>query len=183
MKNILALSCILLASASLGQTTGSDSTISVIYADKSYKEKEPAWFINGSFVGNFLTTLDPSMIENINVVKNDTLLNNRKYYGQIYIKTKGEYQPVLISLTSLKNKYTNLKDKPVVFMLDGDVINGDYDRYVIDENYLLQIIVDSIKNEKEHIDLGLVKLLTKTEENIKKSKETRIRGKEAAQAK
>lgn len=101
-----------------------------------------------------------------------------QYYGQIYIKTKSEYNLKLITLTSLKEKYTNLENQPVVFMIDGNIVNGDYDKFVVDENYILQIIIDNIKNEKENIDLKIVKLLTKSEENIKKSNEIRIRGNE-----
>lgn len=61
-------------------------------------------------------------------------------------------------------------------MIDGNLINADYDRYLIDENYVLQIVVDDIQNDKQKIDLGLIKLLTRSEENIKKSKEIRIQG-------
>ena len=99
---------------------------------------------------------------------------------KFYIKTKSSYTLKLISLTDLKNKYTNLKDKSVVFMIDGSIINADYDRCMVDESYLLTIIVDKIENTKEKIDLGLIKLLTKSDENIKKSKEIRIRGTEVA---
>lgn len=61
-------------------------------------------------------------------------------------------------------------------MIDGNIVNADYNKYIIDENYVLQIVVDNIKNAKENIDLGLIKLRTKSVENIKKSQETRIRG-------
>lgn len=181
MKNILALLLMLLSATTYGQTIINDSTVKVIYLDESHNDKEPAYFINGKFVGNLTFTLDPNMIENFNVVKNDTFLNNRKYYGEVYIKTKSEFKLKLklISLTSLKDKYTNLGNRPVVFMINGNIINSDYDKYFIDENYLLQIIVDKIKNEKENIDLSLIKLLTKNEEkNIKQSEEIRIRGNE-----
>jgi hypothetical protein len=65
-------------------------------------------------------------------------------------------------------------------MIDGNVINADYDKYMVDENYILQIIVDEVKNEKEKIDFELIKLLTRSEPNIKKSKEIRIRGNEVS---
>ena len=66
----------------------------------------------------------------------------------------------------------------MIFTIDGTIINSDYDKYLVDENYLLQIIVDKIFIAKEIIDLGLIKLLTKSQENIRKSKEIRIRGTE-----
>jgi hypothetical protein len=63
-------------------------------------------------------------------------------------------------------------------MIDGDIVNADYDNYVIDENNLLTIIIDKFQNTKERIDLGLIKLLTKSEENIKKRNQIMIRGTE-----
>lgn len=178
MKNIFAFTFLLLASNTYGQTIINDSTIKVIYANKLHNEKNPAWFINGIYVSNAVTTLNPQMIDNINLINKDSTIDGTKYYGQIYIKTKSEYNLKLITLTSLKEKYTNLENQPVVFMIDGNIVNGDYDKFVVDENYILQIIIDNIKNEKENIDLKIVKLLTKSEENIKKSNEIRIRGNE-----
>ena len=65
-------------------------------------------------------------------------------------------------------------------MIDGNIINGnyEYDKYMIDENNLLRIIVDKIENTKEKIDLGVIKLLTKSDENMKKLNEIKIRGTE-----
>jgi hypothetical protein len=174
MKQILFLFSTLLATAVYGQAETKDSTIKVLYTNKTNNLFQPAYFINGKFVGQF--SLDPKFIDDINVVKGEIQIDGIKYIGQIFIKTKSDYNPKLISLAALKDKYTNLKNMPVVFTIDGNIVNADYDKYVIDENYVLQIIVDNIKNTKENIDLGLIKLLTKTEENIQKSKEIRIRG-------
>jgi hypothetical protein len=72
-----------------------------------------------------------------------------------------------------------LKGKSTIFTIDGLIINADYDNYLVDENYLLKIVIDSIENKKENIDLWLINLLTKSDENIKNSKKIRIRGTEA----
>ena len=80
--------------------------------------------------------------------------------------------------TLFVQEFGNPKGKPVVFMIDGNIINGNYDKYMVDEDYLLRIIVDKIENTKDNIDLGLIKLLTKSDENIKKVNEIRIRGTE-----
>ena len=70
-----------------------------------------------------------------------------------------------------------------MFMIDGSIINADYDKCMVDENYLLTIIVDKFENTQEKIDLGLIMLLTRSDENIKKSKEIRIRGTDVASTK
>jgi hypothetical protein len=164
-----------------GKGLQGDTSLKVVYANKESNIKKPAYFLNDKLVSEtLLGTLNPELIDSINVVKANIQIDSIQYFGQIHIKTKSGYNPKLISLTHLKDKYTNLKSKSVVFMIDGNIINADYDKYMVDESYLLTLIVDKIENSKENISLGLIKLLTKSAENIKKSKEIRIRGTEVA---
>jgi hypothetical protein len=164
--------------ADTGKNPNRDTTLRVIYVDRNKPERQPAFIINGKYVMNqsFISSLDAKWIEHIEVVKGDTLVNNVRYYGQIHIKTRSNYNPKAISLTELKNKYTEFKGNPVIFMIDGDIVNADYDNYVIDENNLLTIIVDKFQNAKDGIELGLIKLLTKSEQNIKKREQIMLRG-------
>lgn len=159
-----------------------DTTLCVIFVDKDKTKRQPVFFINGKYLmnQNFLTTLNPNHIENIEVIKRDTLIENISYTGQVLITTKIDYAPKLISLTELKTKYTNFKGKQVVFMLDGNFITANYDNYLIDENSLLTIIVDKLETDKEKNELGLIKLLTKTEENIINRNQIIIRGTEVS---
>ncbi|MFL5739884.1 MAG: hypothetical protein ACJ75B_06675 [Flavisolibacter sp.] len=186
MKTLLILTFAIWSTGSFGQTPinkalEKDTSLKVIYANKEGNINKIAFFLNGQLVNQtLLETLNPNQIESINVVKDDIQIDNIQYSGQIHIKTKAGYIPKLISLNELKEKYTNLKDKLVVFMIDGNVIIADYDKYLVDESYLLTIIVDKIENTQEKIDLGLIKLLTRSDENIKKVKEIRIRGTEGA---
>lgn len=161
-----------------------DTSFKVLYANHTRQIDKPAYFLNGEFVKETsLTTLNPKQIENINIIGGIIQVEGIRYNGQIQIKTKSSYILKLISLTDLKNKYTNLKNKPVVFMIDGNIITANYDNYMVDENYLLTIFVDKIENTKENIDLGLIKLLTKSDTNIKNSGVIRIRGRELAMKK
>src|SRR5688572_10430915 len=137
MKQLFILALILLNAVVHGQTTRADSTIKVLYADKITGEKKPAFFINGKFVGYSLP-IKPGDIDSIRVVKEDGQIDSNKYYGQIHIFTKKNYSPKLISLTALKEKYTILKNKSVVFTIDGNIVNSAYDKYLVDENNLLQ---------------------------------------------
>lgn len=153
-----------------------DTSLKVVYTNNESNAHKPAIFVNGKFVSAIVVR--PNQIESMNIVKDNIQIDNIQYYGQIHIRTKSSYTPKLISLTDLKEKYTHLKNKPVVFMIDGSIIHADYDTYMVDENYILTIIVDKIENKQEKIDLGLIKLLTRSDENIKNSKEIRIRGTE-----
>lgn len=60
--------------------------------------------------------------------------------------------------------------------MDGPIIYTDYDTFLVGEDFILKIIVDKIKPSKDGIEINLVKLITKTPENIKDANEIRIRG-------
>ena len=194
MKSVLILAFALWSTSTFGQAPTSkvhgiiispnkdlqnDSSLKVVYADKESNIKKPAYFLNNKFIsGTLFSTLNPMLIESINILKENIQIDGILYYGQIQIRTKNNYSPQIISLRELKEKYTNLKNKSTIFMVDEVIVNADYDNYFVDENYLLKIVVDKVENTKENIDLGLIKLLTKSDENIKNSKNIRIRGTE-----
>ena len=189
MRQVLTLIVIFSATAVYGQTpvnmdkvafyeqSETDSSLLKVVYPKENNTQGPAYFLNGQFMNqSLMTTLNPQMIDSMNIVKESIQIGEVNYYGLIYLKTKNGYTPKQISLTALKEKHTDLKNKPVIFMINSDIVKADYDNYMVDENYILQIIVDNVTMEKEGINLGIVKLLTKSEENIKKSKEIWIRG-------
>jgi hypothetical protein len=182
MKLLLILTFAIWTVSTFGQTPSNkelekDTNLKVVYTNKESNINKPVYFLNDKFVNEgLLGTLDPNQIESINIVKDNIQIDDIQYAGQVHIKTKSSYAPKLISLTDLKEKYTNLKNKPVVFMIDGIIINADYDNYMVDETYLLTIIVDRIENTQQKIDLGLIKLLTRSDKNIKAAEEVRIRG-------
>jgi len=111
-------------------------------------------------------------------VKKPVKIESKQYAGQIFIKTKASYHPKLISLNDLKLKYTNPGKIHTLFMIDNKVVDENYDKYFVDENYILQIIVEKVENKAEKLKFNLVKLLTRTEENIKESKKIYLRGTE-----
>lgn len=60
-------------------------------------------------------------------------------------------------------------------MFENDIVRGDYGKYMVDENFILQIIVEKVILKDEMKDFYLIKLLTRSDENVKKAKEIRIR--------
>ncbi len=67
---------------------------------------------------------------------------------------------------------------PVVFTLDGEIINSDEGSYFVDENNLLTIVIDKLQN-KGNIEIGLIKLLTKSKKNIDARNQIFLRGEKA----
>ncbi|PRD46161.1 hypothetical protein [Sphingobacterium haloxyli] len=152
-----------------------DTSLRVIIVDKEKQVQQLAYFVNDRFVKN-LGSINPKQMESIDVIKRDTVIGTQTYEGQIHIKTKANYTPKFISLAELKDKYTSFKEMPVVFMLDAEVINSDEESYFVDENNLLTIIIDKLKTNKDNVEIGLIKLLTKSKENIDKRNNIMIRG-------
>ena len=154
-----------------------DTTLSVEYVNTENVGRQPVYYINGKLSNpTLLRTIDPMLIESIDVEKREIEIKGKGYYGQIYLKMKKEYNPQLISLNDLKAKYTNLTKSATIFMIDNDIIKDDYDQYLVDEKFILKITVDTVESEKEKLNVAIVRLLTKTKENIEKSKEIRLRG-------
>ena len=195
MKKILFISVILLTLNTFGQiksekvnglkitkqetVSENDTIISVNYINKIESNRKPAYFINGKLTNeSVLKTLNPNEIENVNVEKGNFEIENVNYKGKLYIVTKSTYKPKLISLNNLKMKYTSIKENSTIFKIDNEIINADYENYVVDENYILKINVEKFENSEEKLKFNIVNLITKTEENIKKSKEIIIRGKD-----
>ena len=152
----------------------SDTTLSVEYVKTENIGQLPAYYINGKLSNpTLLRTMDLKLIESIDVEKRE--IKGKRDNGQIHLKMKKEYHPQLISLNDLKAKYTNLTKSATIFMIDNDIIKDDYDQYLVDEKFILKIIVDTVESEKEKLNVAIVRLLTKTKENIEKSKEIRLR--------
>jgi hypothetical protein len=153
-----------------------DSLPQVIYRNDSAYQQNIAWFVNDQLVGEAVTkTLNTDQIASINVEKKGVIIDNISYKSKISITMKEGYQPKLISLNDLKAKYTNLKNSSVLFMFENEIVTSDYGQYIVDENFILQIIVDKVEIKTEKIDIYLIRLLTRSEENIRKAKEIRIR--------
>ena len=157
----------------------SDTIPQVLVVNPGNTGPTPAFYINAKQVnGKILKTLNPMHIESINVVKHDIKIEETKYNGQIYIQLKPDYRPEIVSLSDIKSKYTSLAKDSSIFMIDNEVISGDYRQYMVDEKYILKIVVQRIVNKEEDQPINVIRLLTRTEENIKKSKEVFLRGTE-----
>lgn len=195
MKNILILAFAIVATNSYAQSqkdnankpvaypakveNNNDSIIPVEYVHPSGDRHEPAYFVNGNFVPG-QPLIAPDQIENIRIVKSDSIIDGMMYYGQVHLEMKNykprSYIPDFVTLRDLVNSYTTLKNKPVICTIDGRLINADYTRYSIDKNAILKIVVEQFKNTEDRNEWWLVEVLTKTDENIQKSKQIMLRG-------
>lgn len=150
-----------------------DTIPTVEYIKPENTAEKPAVYLGEKLVDmTLLKTIDPNLIEDIRVDKKEIQVDGRRFTGQIFLKMKNGYRPKLTTLADLRTKYLHPGDKPVLFMIDNDLVTGDGAQYLVDENYILKIVVESPNTG----NLEFIRLLTKSEENIRKSKEIRIRG-------
>ncbi|WP_348825674.1 hypothetical protein [Flavobacterium aestuarii] len=150
-----------------------DTIINVVNVIKFKNAKKPAYFINGELVDpSAVKFLDPNKIDNVKVEKEDVKIDNINYSGKILIEMKNGYKPKLISLDELRKQYTTLEENSVIFQIDNEIVDGDCKKYVVDKNYILKITVNKLENP----NLSVIKVINKSEENIKKSNEIIIRG-------
>ena len=134
--------------------------------------RETAYFLNDKFIEyNLLVSINPELIESLNNIHPSIEIDSVKYQRQIRLIAKNNYFPKAISLTNLKDKYYpgGLKNEPVIFTIDGNIAHGDYNTLEIDENNLYAITLDG-NNTKDKIKLQFLKLITKSEANIKNFK-------------
>lgn len=156
-----------------------DTIIKVYYKNQLENNIKPAYFVNDKLVNeSVLKTLNPNEIASVKVEKDDIEIDNVKYYGKILVETKSTYSPNFISLNNLKTKYTNIKEHKIIFKIDNEIVNENYNNFIVDEKYILKIIVENYENKEEKLKVCFVNLITKSEENIKKSKEILLRGKD-----
>jgi len=191
MKNITTIILIFITSFSFGQKKenvkmnySEKSEIRVIHIEDSGKfhpESKPVGvFVNEIFIGNksALETINKGKIESLNVEKKSFKINGEEYYGKIIVKMKSEYMPKFLTLKDLVKKHLDLNKNPIAFQINENVINQNYTKLLVDENFILKIILKKIKTSKKEVEINLIKLVTKTEENIEKANLVRIKGTE-----
>jgi hypothetical protein len=161
------------------ENTVNDTIPLISYVSQTENDRKPAFYLNGKFVSDaMMKTINSNQIDNLNVDGHEIVVEGKKYGGRIYFQMKKGYHPKLISLADLKLKYTNLTNAPCLFMIDNEFVSGDYNKCLVDEKFILQISVEKINHAEENLQLNVIRLLTRTEANVKKSNEIMIRGTE-----
>ncbi len=195
MKNLLIASAVLLSTVCFGQTQPpfekydqlnlnpsialeENPPLQVIYTDTSGKKmNKMAIFVNGVFISDYVAKhTNPKVMAKFSVEKGDVEIDNVMYTGKVLIETIADYKPSFISLNDFKEKHIDTKGKSILFQIDDEIVHDDYDKYIIDENYILKAVVENVKNKK--LNFTLIKLSTRSEKNIKDSKKIMIRGRE-----
>ncbi|MES2238910.1 MAG: hypothetical protein V4497_01495 [Bacteroidota bacterium] len=148
--------------------------------DVSVNKKRTAVFINDIFMGNeiIMNSINPEKIKTIKVEKELFEKNGKEYYGKIFITMKRNYKANFMTLEEIAAKYLKLETDPIIFIINEDAIKKDFNDYLVDENFILKIDINKIKNSEKNKEINIVKLTTKTAENIKNANGIMIKGTE-----
>ncbi|MCM4154295.1 hypothetical protein DHD05_22140 [Arenibacter sp. N53] len=195
MKKAITIVLLFVSTISLAQTnrgTGNknkpnyseSSEIAVIYNDSlekfghGKKQKSAAIFVNGKFIGDQSTSdvINPKKIDSIKVEKYDFKKNGKEFDGKILVEMNPDYRPNYMTLDEIATKYLELNANPIIYQIDKNVIDIDSSEYLVDESFILKIILDEINTTERGTKVNLVKLITKTPENIKEANKIMIRG-------
>ncbi len=153
------------AQISEGITTLEKPNIKVTVVPSQKLAKNSHFFLdNERMHQSLMYTINPEMVEKLG-----------KYDGVFYITLKNGYKPQIITLNDLREKYTSLDRKAVVFQLAGKLIKESAELYVLDEKYIQTIIVDKIEGPSPRKDINVVNIITKRNSKNNNSS-IRIRG-------
>ncbi len=157
-----------------------NSEMKVLYNKFQTNKNLAGVFVNGVFVGgqSVLNVFNSDKIESLNIEKVNFEKDGKKYYGKLLIETKNGYIPKFVTLKALIEKHLKLDKNLIIFQINENVISQDYKEYLVDENFILKIVLNKIKTTEKETEINLIKLITRTPENIKKANQIIIRGTE-----
>ena len=161
MKNGFIIILLFITIKSQGQIYKAENFHPEIYLDS----------INYGSLPNF----DINQIETIFISKD----NIKVPEGQIFIKSKNPKNLHLLSILDIRARYKQNALTPTIYMLNN-VILKEVSTFRIDSAYILKVEV--LKgSETDYLntqfpDLTIINILTRTDKNIAKENEIRIRG-------
>jgi hypothetical protein len=134
----------------------------------SQDKKEAAYFLNSRLVSSkILEGINPNDIEAVNVKKGDTIVDGKKFYGKLFITLKKDKEYEFLSLKEIRDKYTDVKNDNVLYMINGNFIEEDEEKYFIEKSYFLRAIplakYNAYLKKKE---MEIINIHTRTSQNL-----------------
>ncbi|HMI05727.1 MAG TPA: hypothetical protein VK541_24780 [Pedobacter sp.] len=173
MKAIKALitTSILVAAASVASAQDKTDSIKVYYeSEKPFHHHADSleYYIDSVLVKNAnMGMFEPIQIENINIVKG----------YKIYITLKKDVPFNLVTFQSLGDKYLKRKKATgVIYTVDGKLVTDA--EALINEKHILSISIaaDQLISSLPGVKVTILKVLTRSKENIEKANTVYIRG-------
>ena len=152
-----------------------DKPLWVSKADTVGPLGETACFVNGKFISQTaFFAVNDFAIDSVRADNREVIVDGIKYKGSMQIFMKAGYAPASISLSALRTKYE--LPSPSIYYINNSLVTGDYDNFLVDENYILKIEVQKLDDAKENLHVNVIRVLTKTKDNLSKAYPIVIRG-------
>ncbi|MCM4156823.1 hypothetical protein [Gramella sp. AN32] len=153
-----------------------DTIPKIIYSENS--QNQFLGVVNGRYVNQeALISINSENIDSINVEIKSFTFQNRKYAAKAILNTISTYTPAFISLKEIQLKFTDIKNEDIViFSLDGNIINEDANKFLLDEKNIMQIKVTPLDRLNYSKTIFMIQFLLRSPENLKKVNTIRIRG-------
>lgn len=154
-----------------------DSIPQVIYLHEKKSSLNPLFVVNDEvLLKSGFSNINLNKIQNVQVETGRIDFAGATFNGRVNVTMKNGYVPRYISLAELKKKYIKNLKGVTLFLLNDQLVHDDYNEYLIDEKFILQIEVDLISKPDNGETINFVKLITRTEENVKKANQIWLRG-------
>ena len=160
----------------VSQMAGFNKPLWVTNADSVISVREPAFFLDGKFISKArMEAINQIGIDSIRMDNKEVVAEGKHYTVRAHIFMKPDYTPANISLSALRAKHA-LPGSPSIFYINENLVKGDYDNFLVDENHILKIEVQKLDDAKENLHVNVIRVLTKTKENLSKAYPIVIRG-------
>jgi hypothetical protein len=141
---------------------------------------KPIFFLDSTKIDLAITVFDPNKILSITVEKEHDTINYTQ--GRVYMVSKNPKDYYFASLERIKNKYAKNATTPVLFMVNNSFLQNNISDFRIDTSYILNVEVlrgTDFDNLKESIpNLTIIRIRTKTKDNLEELSKIRIRGRD-----
>ena len=148
---------------------------SIVFGQIKNKETEYTWLLDSVKINVSKDFFDPAIIDVIKIIE-DSATQNRKGY----LKSKESKKYKFISLYDAANLNKISYSTPAIFMVNNDFLKDDISSYRIDSFYILKVEIikanELISLRELNSSLTIIRIKTKTPENIEEEERIRING-------
>ncbi|SIT96186.1 hypothetical protein SAMN05660493_00859, partial [Epilithonimonas bovis DSM 19482] len=122
-----------------------------------------------------ILTLQSDKIESVKIEKQANQAESVDKKSTLIINMKPVPKTILIPVTALISKYTEIKDGKYIVSIDGEPVNLQQDQLLVDEKNIMQIRITKLDQLGLAPNLYQVRLLTRNNKNLQKANTIIIR--------
>lgn len=143
-----------------------DTLPRVVYKDLNERTLPKLEIQGKNYLGDGMWSLKSEGVKSIDINKEG---------GVVVIELTPEYKPVLMRLSDIIKKHTNIKSEHIIFRIDDNFVHNNPNEVLVDVSNIMLISVSPVKFIGDLEDLYMVTLVPRTDKNVEKLNQIRIR--------